>query len=335
MNKAAIASLLALSAFTVAPALVSHSGVAFAQAPAAAGQVQMDAAEFAVYNHAMNELTTPQTQAPALEDYLTKYPKSSVRTDVLQRIMLDYSQFDPVKALTAADNFLAVSPNDLQAYLIEVAYRVQAATAPTADAATTQSGLDAAATFAKKGLDVVKLGAQPPMSAADFQKVAAIATPTFYGTIGKDALNNKDGAAAVAAYKSELGVLPPFNPADLTGTDQAKKQAALNTLQEVFFLAQSYRALNPPDYTNCAFYATRAASLAPAQFQAQLQPTANYCYKKQHGVMDGYDAVVAAAKANPGSACRLRHRPRTHRQGHRRQADDRHQGRGHPQTRHR
>jgi len=57
--------------------------------------------------------------------------------------------------------------------------------------------------------------------------------------------------------------------------------------------------LTPPDYTSCAFYATRAATLAPAQFQGQLQPTANYCYKKQHGAMDGYDAVVAAAKASP------------------------------------
>jgi len=55
MNKAAIASLLALSAFTVAPALLSHHGAAFAQAPT--GQVQMDAPEFADYDNCMNKQT--------------------------------------------------------------------------------------------------------------------------------------------------------------------------------------------------------------------------------------------------------------------------------------
>src|SRR5450631_1354725 len=112
MKKAAIASLLALSAFTVAPATLSHHGAALAQAPATPQGSVMEPAEFADYDNAMNKQTTPQTQAPALEAYIAKYPKSSVRAAVLQRIMLDYSQFDPVKALTAADNFLAVSPTN-------------------------------------------------------------------------------------------------------------------------------------------------------------------------------------------------------------------------------
>ncbi len=70
--------------------------------------------------------------------------------------MLDYSQFDPVKALTAADNFLAVSPTNQQAYIIEVAYRKQAAEDPKTDAATKVADLDSAASYAKKGLDVAK-----------------------------------------------------------------------------------------------------------------------------------------------------------------------------------
>ena len=285
MNKAAIASLLALSAFTVAPALVSHQGAAYAQAPA--GQVQMDAAEFADYDGAMNKQTTPQTQAPALEAYLAKYPKSSVRTDVLQRIMLDYSQFDPAKALTAADNFLAVAPTNLQAYVIEVAYRKQIAEDPKTDAATKQSQLDSAAAYAKKGLAATSAPPAAGVTADQQKAIVAFATPTFYSAIGEDALNNKDSAGAIAAYKSELAAIKP---------DQLTQPAAL---QEAFYLAQAYRIATPPDYTNCAFYATRAAELAPAQFQAQLRPTATYCYKKQHGSAEGYEAVVAAAKANP------------------------------------
>ncbi len=291
MNKAAIASLLALSAFSVAPALVSTHGVAFAQAPAAAGQTVMEAAEFADYDAAFNKQTTPQTQAPALEAYLAKYPKSSVRKDVLQRIMLDYSQFDPVKAIAAADAYLAVNPTDLQGYLIEVAYRKQAAEAAT-DPAAKISGLDAAATYAKKGLEVTKGPKPTEMDAANYQKIVDIATPTFYGAIGEAALNNKDGAGAVEAYKSELAAIKP---------DQLTQPASL---QEAFFLAQAYRLLAPPDYINCTFYATRAAALAPAQFQAQLQPTADYCYKKYHGPnKEGYEPIVAYAKshATPGS----------------------------------
>lgn len=284
MNKAAIASLLALSAFTVAPALVSHQGAAFAQAPA--GQVQMDAAEFADYDNAMNKMTTPQTQAPALEAYLTKYPKSTVRTDILQRIMLDYSQFDPTKALTAADNFLAVAPTNLQAYVIEVAYRKQMAEDPKTDAAIKQTQLDSAAAYAKKGLAATS--APPPTGVtADQQKaIVAFATPTFYSAIGEAALNNKDSAGAIAAYTSELASIKP---------DQLSQPASL---QEAFYLAQAYRIATPADYINCTFYATRAAALAPDQFKAQLQPLADFCYKKFHGSKDGYDAIVAIAKAN-------------------------------------
>lgn len=284
MNKAAIASLLALSAFTVAPALVSHQGAAYAQAPA--GQVQMDAAEFADYDNAMNKQTTPQTQAPALEAYLAKYPKSSVRTDVLQRIMLDYSQFDPAKALTAADNFLAVAPTNLQAYVIEVAYRKQMAEDPKTDAAAKTADLDAAASYAKKGLEATKAPAPAGVTADQQKAIVAFATPTFYSAIGEAALNNKDSAGAIAAYTSELASMKP----------EALSQPA--ALQEAFYLAQAYRVATPPDYINCTFYATRAAALAPDQFKAQLQPLADYCYKKFHGSKDGYDAIVAIAKSN-------------------------------------
>jgi hypothetical protein len=243
----------------------------------------MDADEFLVYDNAMNKVT-PQTQAPALEAYLTRYPRSTVRKEVLQRIMIDYSQFDAARAIVAADNFLAVSPANLQAYVIEVAYRKQAADDPKADAATKKSGLDQAANVARKGLDAAR---QPPpsdLSAADFQKIVDFAVPTFYSAIGEDALNNKDGAAAVAAYQSELAAIKP---------DQLATPASL---QEAFFLAQAYRIQNPPDLLNCAFYATRAATLAPDQFKAQLQPTATYCYRKYHGGVDGYDPVVAYAR---------------------------------------
>ena len=283
MKKAAVASLLAVSALMVAPGVVSYAGVAMAQAAAAAGQVQMDPAEFAVYDAAVNKQTTPQTQAPALEAYLTQFPKSAVKADVLQRVMIDYSQFDHAKAIDAADKVLQLNPNNLQAYTIEVAYRREAAEAST-DVSTKQTGLDAAANYAQKGLSATK---PEGMSDTDFTALKNFATPTFYSAIGAAALNKKDNAAAISAFKSELGAMKV--------EDTQKPGTAL---QDTYFLGQAYYTSTPPDYVNCTFYTTRAAAYAPDNFKAQLQPLATYCYKKYHGGTDGYDAVVAAAKAN-------------------------------------
>lgn len=113
------------------------------------------------------------------------------------------------------------------------------------------------------------------------------ATPIFYSAIGAAALNKKDYPAAIAAYTSELQGVP------LADTTQPGP-----LLQDTYYLGQAYYASTPPDYVNCTFYTTRAASYAPAPFNAQLQPLATYCYKKYHGNSDGYDAVVTAAKAN-------------------------------------
>jgi hypothetical protein len=245
----------------------------------------MDQAEQADYDNAMNKQTTPATQAPALEAYLVKYPKSQVKNFVLLKIMIDYSQVDPVKAIAAADNVLQVMPDNLQAYVIEVAYRKDAAEKQT-DASAKQTGLDAAASFAQKGLTALQGTKPADTSDADWAAVKAFATPTFYSAIGEDALNKKDGAAAVTAYTAELAAMKP------------EQLAAPAGLQETFYLGQGYFSQTPPDYANCAFYTTRAAALAPDQFKPQLQPFANYCYKKRHGNMDGYDKLVAAAKAS-------------------------------------
>ena len=120
MKKAAIASLLAVSALMVSPGLLSHQFTAQAQ-----GQVQMDPAEYAEYEARRQAGPLPAAQAAAYEAYLVKYPKSAVKNDVLTRIMIAYSGSDHTKAIAAADNVIAVSPNNLQAYLFEVAFRTE------------------------------------------------------------------------------------------------------------------------------------------------------------------------------------------------------------------
>ncbi len=282
MKKATIASLLAVPAMLI-PGALSFNGIAFAQA-AAGGGVQMDPAEFADYDNAANKLASdPKAQAPALEAYLTKYPKSAVKADVQQRLMIDYYQFDHTKAIDAADKVLQTSPNNLQALTIEVAFRTEAAQAFT-DPAAKQSALDAAADYAKKGLNATK---PDGTSDADFTKLKSSVTPTFYSTIGSDDLAKKDSSGAEEAFKSELAAVPP-----------AATTAVGTPLQDTYYLGVAYYSAQPPDYVNCTFYTTRAASYAPDTYKAQFQPLANYCYKKYHGGMDGYDAVVTVAKAN-------------------------------------
>ena len=281
--KKAVSSFLAVSALMAAPGAFSNFANAFAQAAApAAGQVQMDPAEYTDYDNAVNKQTTPQTQAPALEAYLAKYPKSAVKADVLERLMIDYSQFDPAKAITAADNVLQLNPNDLQALTVEVVFRTQQAQTMT-DPAAKQSAMDQAAGYATKALAATK-----PDSAKqeDFDAQKKKVTPTLYSAIGNDDFGKKDYAGAITAFKSEIAAADP-----------AATTTPGTTLQDMYFLGQSYYLSSPPDYVSCTFYATRAASYA-GQYAAQLQPLATYCYKKYHGGADGYDAVVTSAKAN-------------------------------------
>ena len=284
MKKAVVSSLLAVSAVLAAPGTLFNVGMGYAQAAAApaSGQVTMDPAEYTAYDNAFNKQTTPQTQAPALEDYLTKFPNSSVKAAVLQQIMVDYSQFDPAKALTAADNVLKLDPNNVRALLIETAFRRQAAEQLT-DAAARQAAMDQAASYATKGVAATKPAG---MSDADFTTLQNAAAPTFYSAIGTAALSKKDTATAIDAYKKELAATPV-----------AQTTAPGTALQDTYYLGQAYYQSNPPDLVNCTFYATRAYSYAPAQYQSQM-PLAAYCYKKYHGGTDGYDAVVTAAKAN-------------------------------------
>ena len=293
MKKAVVASLLMVA--SLAPQISKN---AYAQTDAAAsgaqsGQVQMSAAEYAAYNSAIGQ-TTPQTKAPALEQYLTAYPQSAVKADILLQLMLSYSSFDPAKTIDAADRLLQVDPNNLRALTFEVYFHKQAADSQT-DPAAKQAALDAAAQFAQKGLAATKPAA---MSDADFKAVMASATPIFYSAIGTAALNKKDTATAITNFKSELASVP---------VEQTTKPGPI--LQDTYFLGLAYLQSTPPDLVNCAFYVSRFVAFAPEPYKSQMAPTAQYCYKKFHGNADGFDQVQTAAQANLNPPSTLQIKP--------------------------
>lgn len=275
MKKVALASLLALAT------AVSSASLAFAQQPAAGG-IQMSQDEYAAYNNA-NTQTTAAAKAAAFEAYLKAYPNSAVKADVLNQILFADSQTgDQAATLNAADRLLAIDPNNLRALTFEVYYRRADADKMT-DPAAKQAALDKVATYAQQGLDAAK---PKDMADADFAKLKAATAPTFQSAIADADLAKKDNAGAIAMLKKEIDA------------DVADTQKASPVLQDVYVLAQAYYTSTPPDYLNCAWYATRAAAFAPDAYKPTIQPLATYCYKKYHGSADGYAAMQTAVLTN-------------------------------------
>jgi hypothetical protein len=283
MKKAVVASLLAVASVT------SGARIAVAQNPAPAaspnGQqagsgITLAPAEYNAYTAAIGQ-STPQTQAPALESFLTTYPQSQVKVDVLQRLMQAYSAFDPAKTIETADRLLQVEPANIRALFMETYFHSQSAEKLT-DAAAKQAELDKAADFAQKGLNAPK---PQGMSDDDFTKAKAAADPVFRRAIATDALLKKDGATAITNLKANLASVPE---------DQTKTPGAI--LQDTYTLAQAYYQSTPPDLLNCTWYAARAASFAPEPYKSQMMPLAKYCYKKYHGADDGFDTVATASQ---------------------------------------
>ena len=254
--------------------------------PAAApaqGQVQMSQDEYNAYQAGVTA-TSPAAKAAAFEAYLQKYPNSSVKTEALNQILFADSQTgDKAKTLDAADRLLAVDPNNLRALTFEVYYRRADADALT-DPAAKQTALDTVAGYAQRGLSAT---APKGMSDADFAALKGKTTQVFDSAIADDDVAKKDYAGEITVLKSELAAVDP-----------AQTQTVGPVLQDEFSLANAYYQSTPPDYLNCAFYASRTGAFAPAAQQANINQLGNYCYAKYHGSADGYATLQATAKAN-------------------------------------
>jgi hypothetical protein len=276
MKKSVLASLLAL-------AIISPGSVpmVFGQA-APSGQITIkDPAEYNEYTNAVGQ-STPAAKAAAIEAFLTKYPNSVVKNDLLEQLMLAY-QGDPVKMLDAADRLLAADPGNLRG-LATAVYLEKTQALQKTNPTEAQPILDKAAAQAQTGLSATKSG---NISDADFQKLKTATAPIFDSAIALDDANKKDYAGAISAYTNELKAYP-----DPTLTQSGPG------LNDTYLLGQAYAQQTPPDLKNAAWFLTRAAQFAPEQAKPQIEKAAEYFYNKYHGSMDGYPAVQALAKAN-------------------------------------
>jgi hypothetical protein len=276
MKKSVLASLLALA--IIIPGSVS---MVYGQA-AASGQLTIkDPQEYNDYTNAEGQ-ATPAAKAAAIEAFLTKYPSSVVKNDLLEQLMLAY-QGDPTKMLDAADRLLAADPGNLRG-LATAVYLEKTQASQKTNPADAQPILDKAAAQAQTGLSATKSG---NISDADFQKLKAATAPIFDSAIAQAAENKKDFSGAIAAFTNELKAYP--DPA------QTQNGPGLN---DTYLLGQAYAQQTPPDLKNAAWFLTRAAQFAPAQAKPQIEKAAEYFYNKYHGSMDGYPAVQTLAQTN-------------------------------------
>jgi hypothetical protein len=278
MKKSVLASLLALA--IIFPGSVS---MVYGQA-AQSGQITIkDPQEYNDYTNAVGQ-STPAAKAAAIETFLTKYPNSVVKNDLLEQLMAAYQGAgDMAKTQSTADRLLAVDPGNIRALFIEVYLQESQAAAKTSPAEA-QPIYDKAAAQAQTALSAPKPAS---MSDADYQKLKAATTPIFQGAIAKDDASKKDFAGAIAAFNSELK----------SYTDPAQTQSGPG-LNDTYLLGQAYAQQTPPDLKNAAWFFTRAAQFAPPQAKPQIEKAAEYFYNKYHGSMDGYPAVQELAKAN-------------------------------------
>lgn len=275
MKKVALASLLA-----IATSMLCATPIALAQAAASGGgaaqQITIkDPAEYNDYSNAISQ-SSPAAKASAIEAFLTKYPNSVVKEDMLEQLMAAYQATNNMdKTVDAASRLLQVDPNNLRALAITV-YIKKAQAAQKTTPAEQQPLLDEAAASAQKGLQAPK---PANLSDADYQKLKAAVTPIFYSAIAMDAQLKKDYPTAEDNFKKELQSVP-----------QAQTQTG-PTLNDTYLLGQAYAQQTPPDLKNAVWFLTRAAAYAPPAAKDQIEKAAEYYYNKYHGGMDGFDQV--------------------------------------------
>src|SRR5215813_2498890 len=193
MKKVVVASVLAVAAgtaFYLPAALALDDQTQGAQS----SQITIkDPAEYNAYTNAVGQ-SSPAAKASAIEQFLTQYPNSVVKEEMLEQLMAAYEQAGQAdKELDAANRLLQVNPNNLRALTI-VIYMEKKQTSDPAKLA------DAAAK-AKTALAAPKPSA---VSDADYQKLKAATTPIFEDAIAVDAAGRKDYKAAADAYTAEL-----------------------------------------------------------------------------------------------------------------------------------
>ncbi|HVO82020.1 MAG TPA: hypothetical protein VMT28_14890 [Terriglobales bacterium] len=254
-----------------------------AQPPASPQQPQQqkkeikDPAEYNAYVGAVQQQDNA-AKISGLEAFLAQYPNSVMKEDALELLMGSYQQAgNQAKMMDTAQRLLQANPNNVRALAL-LAYSKRTLAQAGQDPA---NNLAQAKQYGEKGLQALQTFAKPEgMSDPDFQKMKDQMSAIFNSAVGIAALQDKDYPTAAKA----LRVAVDANPTDFS---------------LVYPLALAYLQAPTPDYINGIWYAARASTVAPAQYQQSIEKYAKSQYVKYHAGEDGWADVLAQAKASP------------------------------------
>ena len=230
-----------------------------------------DPAEYNAYVGAVQQKDA-NAKISGLEAFLTQYPNSVMKNQALEILMGTYQQANnPKKTMDTATKLVTADTCNLRALAL-LAYfdRVMAQGGdPNAKQMLTDGKK-----YGQQGLDCL-----PKITDPEIAKMKDQMTGIFNAAIGISDLQDKDYAGAVPALRKAVD----GNPTDFS---------------VVYPLALAYLGQTPPDFQNGIWFAARAASVAPAAAQPQIEKYARSQYVKFHAGDDGWSEFLAAAKAN-------------------------------------
>jgi hypothetical protein len=278
MKKILVTVVLGVAAIALAQdAAQPAQGQPAAAASQSAAPVIKDPAEYNAYVGAIQQ-TDPAAKISGLEAFVTQYPNSIMKNQALEQLMGAYQQANNMQKTTdTAIKLVTADPcNERALALLAYFDRLRA---QGGDPNAKQLLIDGQK-YAQAGIDCMPKFIKPEgTSDADFKKMQDQMTGIFNSEIGVADLTNKD-------YKGAVDHLRPA--ADANAQD----------FSVVYPLALAYLGQTPPDQLNGIWYAARAAAVAPAQAQAQIEKYARSQYMKYHGAEEGWPAYLATAKAN-------------------------------------
>ncbi len=230
-----------------------------------------DPAEYNAYVSAVQQ-KDPNAKISGLEAFLTQYPNSVMKNQALEILMGTYQQANNVKkTMETATKLVTADTCNVRALAL-LAY-FDRVLAQGGDPNAKQMLVDGKK-YGQQGLDCL-----PKVTDPEIAKMKDQMTGIFNAVVGIADLQDKDYTDAVPALRKAVDGNP-------------------NDFSVVYPLALAYLGQTPPDYQNGIWFAARAAAVAPAAAQAQIEKYARSQYVKFHAGDDGWADVLAAAKAN-------------------------------------
>jgi tetratricopeptide (TPR) repeat protein len=249
-------------------------------APAAAqGPQWKNQAEFDLFT-AITKETDPKAKIQKIQQWEKDFPDTAFMAQRRTLLMTTYFQLGQAKeAVDVAKQILATTPNDFSALYITVTLTQSLAGANPTPAVLDQGEKAATALL---GIDTPPATLTPEQWASQKPQVQNLAHTTL-GWIG---LQRKNYPAAESEYQKSLQIDPNNGAID-------------------YQLATAiYSEKDPSKMPTALFYYARAATYeGPGALnpdgRKQVMAFVQKAYKGYHGSNDGFDALIAKAKASP------------------------------------